>query len=103
MSIRPIVFNGMLQRTEDIGLIKHQEDRKPTVDQQNIQVQLHQKTEEAQHQVVQSSASETMNNHADARDEGKNKYMMSSKKKKQKEESGKVIKKNESRGFDMKI
>ena len=37
MTIRPVDLNGMIQRTQDIGNIKHQEDAKPLVDQQNIQ------------------------------------------------------------------
>ena len=45
MTIRPVVLNGMIQRTQDIGNIKQQEDNKPVVQQQNISIQ-HEKKED---------------------------------------------------------
>ena len=36
MSIRPVDLSGMIQRTQDIGNIKHAEDSRPIVDQYNI-------------------------------------------------------------------
>lgn len=39
MSIRPVVLNGMIQRTQDVGNLKQQEDNKPLVQQQNIEIQ----------------------------------------------------------------
>ena len=29
MSIRPVVLNGMIQRTQDVGNLKQQEDNRP--------------------------------------------------------------------------
>ena len=39
MSIRPVVLNGMIQRTQDVGNLKQQEDNRPIVEQQNIQIE----------------------------------------------------------------
>ena len=38
MSIRPVDLSGMIQRTQDIGNIKHAEDSRPVADQYNIEV-----------------------------------------------------------------
>ena len=38
MSIRPVVTNGMIQRTQDVGIIKQQEDDKPVVQQHHLSI-----------------------------------------------------------------
>ena len=40
MSIRPVDMNGVIQRTQDVGTLKQQQDMKPMVDQQNIQIEV---------------------------------------------------------------
>ncbi len=106
MSIRPIEFNGMIQRTDDVGAIKHQEDAKPHVDQQNIQAQVDKNQETMMHQVTDPDKSEQMENHADAKEEGKGLYYTPGRKQKKngkKQEDGRVINKAQLGGFDMKI
>lgn len=106
MSIRPIDFNGMIQRTDDIGHMKQQQEQKPLTDQQFIQSQVRQNEQQQLHQVVQSNEGNRMKNHADAREEGKNKYFQDSNKKKKslsKPEEGRVIRKNQTGSFDLKI
>ena len=39
MTIRPVDF-ATIQRTDDVGMMKHQQDAKPVVEQQNIQVEI---------------------------------------------------------------
>jgi hypothetical protein len=106
MSIRPVEFNGIIQRTDDIGTIKQQEDNKPLVDQQNIQTQVEQKEDAAQHQVISKDESPEAQNQADAREEGKGVYYTPTAKKKkhaeEKKPADRVIKKS-SGGFDIKI
>jgi hypothetical protein len=106
MSIRPVEFNGIIQRTDDIGTIKQQEDNKPLVDQQNIQTQVEQKEDAAQHQVISKDDSPQAENQADAREEGKGVYYTPTAKKKkhaeEKKPADRVIKKS-SGGFDIKI
>ena len=64
MAIAPINY-ATIQRTADIETFKNQQDTKPMVDQQNIQVH---------HQVIDPEENEQLDNHTDAREEGKNKY-----------------------------
>ena len=104
MSIRPVDFGGMIQRTDDVGQVKHREDSKPMMDQQNIQVHVDKQQEKKLHQVQHSQDSEKAKNQTDAKEEGKNRYFFQKKKKKASAENeGKVTRKNTSGGFDIKI
>lgn len=104
MTIRPVDLGGMLQRTDDIGALKHQEDTKPIVDQQNIQYQGDKNEREMMHQVKEPNQNEKLDNHTDAREEGKGRYDKSrSGKKSKKKEDGKVVEKSMVGGFDIKI
>ena len=104
MAISPILNSGMIQRTDDIGALRLQQEQRPVVEQQSAQVQMTRKAAENSHQVITPSDSSKTDTHADAREEGKNKYFFG--KKKQKEEAKKedrVIKKYSSSSFDMKV
>lgn len=104
MAISPILNNGMIQRTDDVGTIKLQQDNRPIVEQQSAQVQMAKKAEEFRHQVVTPADSNKADTHADAREEGKNKYFFSKKNnKKQDKQEDRVIKKNATSSFDMKV
>ena len=103
MAIGPIDM-GMIQRTNDVEMYKLQEEAKPLVDQQNIQMQVDQREDELSHQVIQSQNSDKTKNDADAKDEGHGQYHASaSKRKKQIPDKGRVIRKTGSGGFDIKI
>ena len=39
MSIRPVEFSGVVQRSQDISSLKQNEDNKPMLQQQNVQTQ----------------------------------------------------------------
>ncbi|MDD6481939.1 MAG: hypothetical protein PUF65_06705 [Lachnospiraceae bacterium] len=104
MPVGPINY-AMIQRMNDVESIKHQEDAKPMVDQQNIQGQVENRADQLRHQVLQSQDSDKTDNHTDAREEGKNKYSgkrNGQKKDKNRKEDGRVIQKQSS-GFDIKI
>lgn len=104
MSIRPVEISGMMQRSDDVGILKHQQDSRPAVEQQNAQVQVIKKTEELRHQVISSERGNKTDTHADAREKGKNEYFFSRKEKKKKEEAEcKVIKKHSNANFDVKV
>lgn len=102
MSIRPVDFNGMIQRTDDVGQIKAHEDQKPYTDQQIIQGQIVRREGQLAHQVINPQENSAMENHADAREEGKNKYVAKRRKNSEKN-NGRVIKKQSAGGFDFKI
>ncbi|MBO5259024.1 MAG: hypothetical protein J6B26_01420 [Agathobacter sp.] len=106
MSIRPVILNGMIQRTDDVGHLKQNEAQKPVVDQQNIQQVVHKKEEAAAKTVLDPNKSEQLKNQADAKEGGKGFYFKqnSSKKKKSAQDGGTVVKKqSENHGFDMKV
>ena len=105
MAISPILNSGMIQRTDDVGNYKLQQDNKPAVNQQSAQVQMTRKADEFSHQVVTPADSNKTDTHADAREEGKNKYFFQRKKEKKHEEGSeeRVIKKSTSGHFDMKV
>ena len=104
MSIRPVDFGGMIQRTDDVGVIKHQEDQKAVLDQSNIATTLSKQEDTKMHQVQTSSESAKTNNNSDAKEQGKGSYHSSDREKKsKKEESSKVTKKALGGGFDIKI
>ena len=105
MGISPLMNSGMIQRTDDIAAFKLQEHNKPMVAQQSAQSQMTKKADEYSHQVVTSSDSNKTDTHADAREEGKNKYFFRKKNNKnEKEETeGRVVKKYSSSSFDMKV
>lgn len=105
MAISPILTNGVIQRADDIGVQKGQQDSRPVVEQQNAQVQVAKKVDAQRHQVNTSEESGKTDTHADAREEGKNAYFFRKKAKGNKQEVSqpdRVIKKTMG-GFDMKV
>lgn len=104
MSIRPVDLSGMLQRTGDVHVVKHQEDVKPLVDQANITQTIEHKESELVHTVVAHEESGQAKNDADAKDEGRGVYGGRAKKGTVKKKAdGKIISKASSGGFDIKI
>lgn len=111
MTIRPVVLNGMIQRTQDIGNIKQQEDNKPVVQQQNLSIQNEKREEQLAHQVQQTDKKENEGYRYDAKEKSNNQYEGNEgrKKKHQKEsekeqnKDGKVILKGLGSSFDIKI
>ncbi len=106
MGVSPILNSGMIQRTDDVGAWKLQQDSRPMVEQQSAQTQMTRKTEEFRHQVVTPADSNKTDTHADAREEGKNKYFFrkkTDKKESDEKQDGRVVKKYSSSSFDMKV
>ena len=104
MSIRPVDISGMMQRSDDIGILKHHQDSRPAVEQQNAQTQVVKRTEELRHQVSHPENSDKSDTHADAREKGKNEYFFrKGKGDKKKEEDCRVVKKHSNGSFDVKV
>ena len=106
MSIRPVVLNGMIQRTQDVGNLKQQEDNRPIVEQQNIQIEQQKHEDQLTHRVQDPEEKE--NDRYDAKEKGNNEYEgESGRHKKRREEEpeneGKVILKGQGSHFDIKI
>lgn len=105
MSIRPVDISGIMQRSDDVGHLKHQQDTRPAVEQQNAQVQVEKKTQELQHQVLNSQNSNKSDTHADAREKGKNEYFFRKRSgnRKSDESECRVVKKHSNGSFDVKV
>ena len=104
MSIRPVDFGGMIQRTDDVGMIKHQQDQKAVVDQNNIMVTFSKEEETKLKQVQDPEARGKLKNNTEDKNGGSDGYQGSQgERKKKKENQSKVIQKSASKGFDIKI
>lgn len=104
MTIRPIDLNGMIQRADDVSMLKRHEDAKPMHDQQNIQMQVDKREDQLAHRVTTADQTEKFKNDSDAKDEGHNKYFMNKgKKKKPEEKSERVVEKKSVNRIDIKI
>ena len=100
MSIRPVVLNGMIQRTQDVGNLKQQED--------NIQIEQQKHEDQLTHRVQDPEEKENDGYRYDAKEKGNNEYEgESGRHKKRREEEpeneGKVILKGQGSHFDIKI
>lgn len=106
MSIGPVTIHGVIQRADDVGALKHQEDMKPMVDQQNIQAQMKNEQMRNLQQVRHADDSQNHQKKYDAKEKGSNEYQGQQKKKKKsndKKKDGTVVLKTENSHFDMKI
>ena len=103
MSISPITFNGMLQNTNELSVLKQHEDNKPHTEQQMITNHQLKQEDEVSHRVNDLGQNEKFTFHYDAKEKGNGSYQNNNNRKK-KQSGGKVIKKDNSDGhFDIKI
>lgn len=107
MTVRPVHLNGMIQNTQDVGAIRHQENQKPAVEQQHIQIREQQKEQSQAQEVHKKENAGYEQKKHDAKEKGSNEYINQRKKKKEKKESlpdGSVkVKMTMAGGFDIKI
>ena len=104
MSIRPVEFNGVIQRTQDVSALKQNEDNKPFMEQHNIQAQFSKETVRHMQKVNHADDAQNQQKRYDAREKGSNEYEnQQNQKKKEKKNDGKVIAKTVASGFDIKI
>lgn len=103
MLVKPVVMNGMVQRSHDMSQIKQGEHIKGFVDQTNIQA-AEQKANQVKHEtVIKKDDVDKEQKKYDAKEKGNGEFFDNRKKKQDKKENeGKVILKNTS-GFDVKI
>ena len=107
MSIRPVDFNGMIQRTQDIGILKQNEDNKPVVQQHNIEIKQEKQEDNLAHKVQDTEEKENFEFRYDAKEKGSDSYSSDKRKKKKREKEqvkdGKVLPKERKTSFDVKI
>ena len=100
MSIRPVEFHGVVQRSQDVSALKQNEDNRPMLQQQNVQTQFAKETMQHMRQVNQANDSDNPEQKFDAREKGSNEY---EKKKEKEDNSRKASTKTRPGGFDMKV
>ena len=103
MSISPVNFNGLMQRTNDVSAVKANEDQHPIVEQQQIGAMQEKRIDEKMHRVNDAENRDETDTRHDAREEGRNKYFSTRDENKKREHTDKVVKKGESGGFDIRI
>ena len=105
MSIRPVVLNGMIQRTQDVGNLKQQEDNRPIVEQQNIQIEQQKHEDQLTHRVQDPEEKENDGYRYDAKEKGNGHYDREERKKKDKKQqkADNVSLKGQTSGFDIKV
>lgn len=105
MAISPLLFNGSVSRMQDVSAIKHNEDTKGMVDQNNFQNAFTREIDAKVNYVHQSDNVDNRQQRHDAKEKGKNQYAGDGGKKRQhnkKPSDGRVISKSQG-GFDMKV
>ncbi|WMC92989.1 hypothetical protein [Kineothrix sp. MB12-C1] len=108
MSISRIELQGQIARAQDYTTIRHNENNKGIVDQNNFQTQFNKVVDERTTQVHHGENTENQNKRFDAKDKGNGQYSGDGGQNRKKDEGknkdsdGKVFIKNMSR-FDMKI
>lgn len=108
MSIRPIDFNGMIQNSQEVGNIRQNENQRPVVEQQTMQIEQDQKQQVEKDQVARTveKDDEHRYNAAEGEGGGNAAYESRGQKKKKKEEEGKkdrVVVKSQGGGFNITI
>lgn len=107
MTVRPVHLNGMIQNTQDVSAIRHQENQRPAVEQQHIQIREEQKEQSKAQEVQKQEDADNHQKKYDAKEKGSNEYTYQRKKKKEKKENlpdGSVrVKQMMAGGFDIKI
>ena len=104
MAVGPVTINGAIQRSQDMSMLKQQEDSRPVVEQQHIQAQI--KTQESRllKQVNHADDASQHKKKYDAKEKGSNEYEGQNHKKKKQQEKNKdqVVFTQGSSHFDMK-
>ncbi len=107
MSIRPVDHNAAIQRTQDFGNIKQNQDNRPVVEQHVLQTGQVKHEQELAQKVIKAEEKKYEQYRYDAKERGNGKYESNQdgKKKKDKKEQmdGKVTVKGQTSGFDIKI
>ncbi len=99
--------SGVTMRAQDMTILKANEDRKPFVEQFDLQVKTERQNEENQGKVKETEETEAENFRFDAREEGKNQYEDRRKKREHSEEEEETtnvfMEKTEGGSFDVSI
>lgn len=104
MGISPIEFNGMVGRTQDFSTVRHNEEQKGMVDQNNFLNHFEHEVNQHIHTVHKQDNADSKKKKFDAKEKGSGEYGGDGgrNRKKRPSEQGSVRQKPQG-GFDMKI
>lgn len=109
MSIRPVEFQGVIQRTQDIGVLKQQDETKTSIAQQNIQSVVTKEEERISTQVIEVEQKDQEEYRYDGKEQGNSSGGRQERReghgepKKTIPKEGQVIQKGRPGGFDITI
>lgn len=106
MGIGAIELQGSIQRLNDYATVKHNEDNKSAINQSNYANTVHKTVEDNATSVRRGDDASNNQKKFDAKEKGSNEYYGDGGRqgeKKQKPESGKVVVKNQTSTFDIRI
>ena len=104
MAIGPIEMTGMVTRSQDISLLKQNEDNKAMLDQSNIQTNMQKKVQDQNQQVNQAEDVEFYEYRYDAKEKGNGSYQDNrNKNKKDKKKADGIVTEKKNAGFDIRI
>lgn len=103
MTINPLHLNGLMQRSQDVSTLKQNQEQRPAIQQENIQVSFNRKSENTVKTVTNPEEKQDAKGHFDAKEEGKNKYFSNRKKNDKPEMKNQVREKTKTVGFDVTV
>jgi len=103
MPIRPLDMQVMIPKLQNVAQMKHAEMQKAGIDQSNLSATSHKDIANSQETVVSTNKDQEMDHQADAKDEGKNKYMAYKKPGKKKNEEKKPPEEGSYHKIDIKV
>ena len=89
--MRPLEFNGVISRSQDVTQYKQNEDTRPAVEQTTIQHNMQKAAEIKKEQVYQKKDEDLDKNYDAKEGKGGNEYQGNGKHRKKKQEDGKVV------------
>lgn len=104
--IRPVEMQGVVQRSQDVSNIRHEENIKPVAEQVNLHIRQEKEIRQKSEQVIKKDDTARENTKYDAKEKGNNQYYhqegRENKEHSADEDDGKVIIKQTSR-FDASV
>lgn len=101
--IGPLEFNGVVQRAQDISILKQNEDIKPQYEHMNVQNQQQQKSIIKHENVNKKDNADAKENKFDAKEEGNGTYYRRQYNKKKKEDEDGTVVRKQSGSFDITV
>lgn len=102
--IRPVEYSGMIQRTQDVSMLKQNEDIKPQFEHTMVQQRTEKEAVQKHESVNKKNDADKKQQKFDAKEKGSNEYFSNNNgKKKNNSGNDKIVIKNDKGSFDVSI